>query len=201
MRARFRDGNDSLHAAAFFELYLHELLFMLGYSVTVHPVLVASSRHPDFLVQRGETRFYLEAIVANNKSKAEMAAQRRLDQVYDVLNSMQSPNFFIGVKAIEGPCKPPPARKLRSAIEMFLNELDLDVMQDCMRTCGLSAIPTGKFVHGSWKVEFFPIPKSEKTRGNLSLRPIGMMGSFDVQIVDDSRALREAIRKNPIWCT
>ena len=91
LRARFRSLDAVPHHTAFFELYLHELLNLVGYRVHVHPRVPDSDKRPDFLVDRsGEPSFYLEAIVATNQSRDDHAARPRLNRIYDALNAVES---------------------------------------------------------------------------------------------------------------
>lgn len=63
LRARFREG-DQNHKAAYFELYLHQVLGRLGLSPVVHPVPKSGKRRPDFAITGAEgSRCYLEANV------------------------------------------------------------------------------------------------------------------------------------------
>ena len=63
LRARFRKG-DHNHAAAYFELYLHQVMSRLGLSPEVHPDPEIGKGRPDFAIAgaRG-SRCYLEANV------------------------------------------------------------------------------------------------------------------------------------------
>jgi hypothetical protein len=92
LRARFRYRNDSLHHAAFFELFLHELLLRLGYGVTVHPSpSQASTRRPDFLAESPSGGcFYVEAVVATDESEEDGAARARMNIVYDAVDRFDS---------------------------------------------------------------------------------------------------------------
>src|SRR5882724_3242180 len=61
LRSRFRDFSNNQHSGAFFELYVHELLTRLGYTVIAHPVLADVSTHPDFLARNASgAEFYVE---------------------------------------------------------------------------------------------------------------------------------------------
>jgi hypothetical protein len=196
IRARLRSPDIVHHHAAFFELYLHELLRVLGYKIELHPKIEGTDRRPDFYVSRSETdAFYLEAIVATDQSAAEMAKEARLNQVYDALNTVNSPNFFIGVDTPEGPPSPPPGKMLRRAVEGFVKDLDPDALAEAFQQHGFDALPRGKFEHDGWVIEFFPMPKSPAARGDPGIRPLGMMGSMEARMVDSRAALRDAVEK------
>lgn len=49
VRSRLRSKEDRQYNGAFFELYLHECLLRMGYTVTCHRALEETSRRPDFL--------------------------------------------------------------------------------------------------------------------------------------------------------
>ena len=63
LRQRFRAKQDGQFLSAFWELYLHELFARLGFQAQVHPASAKGDNRPDFLMTRGETRFYLEAVM------------------------------------------------------------------------------------------------------------------------------------------
>src|SRR6266508_6440058 len=48
LRSRFRSADDVQHQAAFFELFLHELLLRLGCTVEIHPAVPGTSKRPEF---------------------------------------------------------------------------------------------------------------------------------------------------------
>lgn len=86
-------------AQAFFELYVHELLLRLEYAVEVHPLSPAGeATHPDFLgFRRTEGGLFVEARVTMDQSEADAAAQARINQAYDALNRLDSPDFFLNI--------------------------------------------------------------------------------------------------------
>ena len=62
IRGRLR--SDILQfTSAFFELQMFAMLRTMEYEITVEPLLAAGRYKPDFLAQRGDERFYLEATV------------------------------------------------------------------------------------------------------------------------------------------
>lgn len=174
IRSRFRDKDNRQHIGAFFELYLHELLLRLEFDIEVHPQVDGESTHPDFLVMKGGKRpFYLEATIAA-PSDAEAAANARKNQVYDTLNRMRSPNFFVGIRVGDLPKVPPPGRAIRSFLERKLADLDPDEIAKRFKQDGFRAMPLWDWEHGDWRISFYPIPKSASARGKPDIRPIGM---------------------------
>lgn len=192
LRERFRSGNDLQHHSAFFELFIHELLLKLGLRPQIHPALPQTTRHPDFLVECPEDRdFYLEVVVAANMSKDEYAARARMHVVYDSINRLGSPNFFIGMDVRGAPKTPPPARRIRSFLSKNLAGLDPDKVMTLLES-GLDALPRWHYEYGDWRIEFYPIPKSPKDRGKLGTRPIGLRW-YGPQFADSRIAIRDAL--------
>ena len=173
IRGHFRSPIENQHQAAFFELYLHELLVRLGFAVELHPPAESVATHPDYLASRnGKPAFYVEATLAGVPSAAAQAAGSRTAVVYDAINTMDSPNFFIGVEVRGAPATPPPARRMRNDVAAWLSTLDLDLVRalDDDR----NEVPTLRWTHDGWSVVFRPIPKGPKFRAKPGVRPIGV---------------------------
>lgn len=167
---RFRSPDNTPHRSAFFELFLHALLLRLGGQVEMHPGLhSASTRRPDFLVDSPSSkRFYLEAVVTG-ESAEETKAQARMHVVYDALNQMDSPDFYIGMKLYGAPATPPPARRIRNFLEQKLAPLNPDNI--ALRLTSTHHVPHWRYEHDGWEIDFFPIPKPSEMRGNAGVRP------------------------------
>ncbi len=176
------DGQDDLNArvrnneeSAFFELILHEMLLGLGCQVTLHPdVPGAGEKHPDFLVRSPQCgHFYMEAIVSTGESAEDASARRRKEDVYNALNSFESPNFFISMTLHGAPATPPSAKDMRHFLRNKLKGLDPDELGEAMKTGKLEALPHWPYEHDGWRIEFYPIPKGPESRGKEGIRPIG----------------------------
>lgn len=193
LRARFRSTDDSQHRSAFFELFLHELLLRLDCRVEIHPTVPNTIRHPDFLAEsQGGTRFYLEGVLATDESRAETAARARTNAVYDALNRLDSPNFFLGMRLRGAPETPPPARLIRTFLEERLAPLNPDEIAPNAETVGFNAFPHWRYEAEGWSIDFFPIPKSPGLRGKPGVRPIAIQ--FDsVKWLDSRIPIRNAI--------
>lgn len=59
----FTSKEKSQHRGGFFELYLHEILSLAGYTIEYQPKIKADEEPTDFYVERTNTRFYLEATI------------------------------------------------------------------------------------------------------------------------------------------
>jgi hypothetical protein len=190
--ARLRSGDDRQFQAAFLELYCHETLLLLNYHVTCHPD-VGHGRHPDFLAESGGGSLVLEATVAARPDK-EVAASRREAQVYDAINQVQSPDFFLYIDVKEAGQSPPSAARLRPRLEAWLKALDYDAIRQAADTGALfrsPEVPRFPWEDSGWRVEFLPIPKHQ-ARGKPGLRTIGIHAPT-VAFVDDCSPIRRAV--------
>jgi hypothetical protein len=193
---RFRSSLDDQHASACFELFLHELLLRLGCAVEIHPPPGPDTRRrPDFLVHLpGGDRFYLEASLATGSTREERATEARLRAFYDVLNGLESPDYFLMIRA-DGfePKTPIPASKVRNLVRRWLETLDYEQVLRVAVIAGLSALPSVSFEHESWTVTIQALPKKRETRGRPGVRPIG---TFPTRVQWGNRAadaLKEAV--------
>jgi len=188
--ARLRSSSDRQSRAAFWELYLHETFLRAGYEVELHPS-VQGPRPPDFLVSRGEERFYVEATCVFGAGTDAGAIARRQD-LYDAVERIHSPNFFlsIDVEAI-GPHAPATSR-LRRALERWLSGLNPDETE-----LVLGRERAGEYFlweERGWQVWFRPIAVRADARGAPDHRVLGVFGSGEAQWLDDASELRETIR-------
>lgn len=192
LRSRFR-SDDIAFDSAFFELYLHELLLALGYTPTVEPLAGTKGKSPDFLVtSRDASSFYLEACVVSAKSGDEVAAERRANQVYDQLDKLISPDFFIGIEIREHPKTPPPGQAIRRFLAQQLRDASWEEVNAAIDRGGLEAAPRWRFSDHSWTVDFFPIPKRADERGKPETRPLGMW-FYDARTLSDVDDIRAAV--------
>lgn len=191
--ARFRSSNNVDHRSAFFELFLHELVLRLGCTAEVHPNVASSARHPDFLVSAPNGhRSYLEAVLATDETREEAAAMARMNIVYDALNRLESPDFFVGMDMRGAPETPPPARQIRAYLGERLAAVDYAALSQAFEQGGFRALPHWPYRHDGWNIEFFPVPKSPNLRGRPGVRPLAI--HFEgVKQIDSRTAIRNAI--------
>jgi hypothetical protein len=145
----------------------------LGFQIEPHPTVASTTHHPDFKLTRGPDLCYLE-VTAAAPSDEEAAATRRLNRVYDTLDRMESPNFFVAVEIQGKPESDPPGAQIRRFLTRELKKLDPDVVVRDFESGGLDALPKWRFQHGDWEIEFSPMPKRQEGRGKPGLRPIGL---------------------------
>lgn len=192
LRQRFRSSEDYVHFSAFFELWLNELLLRLGCSVKVHPTLPNTSRRIDFLVESPEDNHcYLEAIHITGESGAESKAQSRLNTLYDSLNYLDSPHFFIHLSVSGTPKTPVPCNKIRSSLERELSNLNPQLVNHFTSLGRFDLLPHWRFEHDGLRITCYPTLKPKELIGAADVRTLGSI-SFG-GIIDSERSIRDAV--------
>jgi hypothetical protein len=166
----------------------------MGFHIEIHPAIPGQPTHPEFLVSKdGKPSFFLEATLASGPIE-ERAADKRENAVYETIDKMNSPNFFIGVKVHGSPDSPPPGRKWRVFLEEWVSKLDPDAIVEKEKSDGLDGLPSITLNHDGWNVTFQAIPKSPKARGKQGIRPIGIR-FFGFQECKEDEWIRNAIKE------
>ncbi len=154
LRERFRSGNDFNYQSALFETVLHAAVARMGCPVDVHPSTSKGTR-PDFWVHDAEP-FFLEAAVVSDESGEERGSNQRMNAVYDALNKLDCPDFFIGLRLRGSPATPPPAAKIRTFLIEKLATVDYNALRTAFESSGdLDCSPRWRYEHDGWKVDFF----------------------------------------------
>jgi len=146
------------------------------------------------LVEGLQSSFYVEAKEATDKSDAERAQERKLGTLYNFLNDMPSPNFFIRInKVVLKNTDQPAGKKISQHFQALLAVLNPDDVTDQLNKNGLDGIPKLVYDDERILIEISPIPKSAEGRNNPNLRTIGMY-SGDVQFMKNDVTIKDAIR-------
>jgi hypothetical protein len=193
LRTRLRSSANKEHFAAFFELYLFVLLSRLGYSLECHPSVRDTRRRPDFRASTSQrSHLYLEAVMAYHEGDHAQAATARENAVFDAINTMESPDFWLSLEVSGAPRTPPPAKRLKRDLTQWLSTLNWQSLRASYISKDYRSLPRLTFNCEGWTIVFSPIPKGEKARGSPGARPIGAKsGSFHISRAKD--AVRDAI--------
>jgi len=182
------EADNTQHRAAWWEVYLHAALIRAGYQLIPHPEVARSTRRPDYLLRGNGFAFYVEARITGHQPTS-IAARRRLNAVYDLLNDIDSPNFFLDVDVEATSDQPPGTRQLRKDLEAWLATLDPDAITSPEEW------PSWTWRNQTgWALVFRAIPKSPKARGNPDMRAVGIYDHGGVRIVDHKAPLLDALQ-------
>jgi hypothetical protein len=171
LKSRFKKTFSS----AFYELFIYHLFRHQGFEIEIHPEIPNSNKRPDFLLKKGSVEFYLEAKEARDKSDNEEALEKRINQVYDSLNKIKSPNFFLKIdELILKSTKQPSTKKAIEKIETEIANFDPDVLTEKLTKFGLEKSAKIEYESDDLKLVVSLIPKIESARNLDTARPIGM---------------------------
>jgi len=189
IRRRLQAKGREQFFGAFWELYLHELHRRLGFACERDPVIPGSSKHPDFLMSRGEDSFYLEGtIVGHSTEEASRLHRERL--IIEQINGAYHPDFSVRVRRIVVADNQPSKAAVVKAVEGWLAALDWEA--ESKRTGEVGRQPHRIEVAGSVLL-LLPWPKIGDARGSRSFPTVvtrtGAGGVVDEPptILDDLR--------------
>jgi hypothetical protein len=192
LRGRFRSSNDVQHRGAFFELFLHAMLRRLDCAVEVHPELPGTTKRPEFRVRTADgVLFYLEAKVAGDESPEKAGERARISLVYDAINDLDSPDYWINVELRTSPATQVKRKKLKEFLREQLSSLDYEDLLLKYRDSGFDEMPRWGYESEGWSAVLFPIPKGA-ARGEHNVRPLGFQFT-PIHEVDTVTPLRSAI--------
>jgi hypothetical protein len=126
VRERFRSARPDQHYAAWWELYVHNLLRSMGFEVTIHPTIPGTTGHPDFLAERSDDSFYVEAATVFSGIVAPGRRGRLEAAVQDIINEIDASNFMITLSYDRVGTTMPKGSAIKGPIEAFLTALDPD---------------------------------------------------------------------------
>src|SRR5690606_10396387 len=162
-------------SSPFFELFLHEFFRRQDFTLEPHPILPDTTKRPDFLVRGHGLEFYLEAKESTDKSESEKSIENRINQLYDQINKMNTPNFFFRINELFlKSTNQPSGKKIVKYIENQLPRFDPDELAKTLQLTGLENLETITYEDIDVKLVISLIPKSPNARGKEGLRPIGI---------------------------
>lgn len=173
-KKRFRKEFSS----SLYELFIHELFTKQGFTLESHPILKNSSDRPDFLAKGNGIEFYIEVKEATDKTDVERAYENKTNQIYDIVNQTNSPNFWLHIEKINFKTdQQPSAKKVVRYLEIKLPEYDPDLVMNNLNANGIQGIPFINFEDKNLSIVIKLMPKSKNIRGKKGLRPIGIYPS------------------------
>lgn len=182
---------------AFYELYIFILFTRLGYTLTVHPEVLGTKRHPDYLATKDEEIFYIEVKHMTMLSHDEQALERRRNTLLDSLNKVTASNFLLKLDTMLFKDSSQPSGK---AIIQFFNEIvaghNPDEYATLLINSGFDAMPEIVYEDDKVKIEAQLLPKSPMHRGTKS-RSIGTFPSV-TQIRNDSENIISSLETKAI---
>jgi len=160
----------------FFELLLHELLIRFNHKIQIHPLISsARTKRPDFrATDEAGNPLFLEAAVVTDESREERAQNKLLATLFDQINRLKVPDYFLRIIEIRNPAlKQPSGKKLSQFISKCIEGLNYDDVQAILQLGAIDQLPTWTYKEEQLEIEFGVIPVSSENRGKLDHRFIG----------------------------
>ena len=148
---------DQRFDGAFFELFLHEFLNGTGGSTVAEPKI--GNLAPDFGVT--ETRadgtkinYVVEATDINVTRGTELDSSWNERHALDILNEIESPDYYLWVESEGALVTTPPKRELKKPFEELLRVSNYQDVRAQSEVYGFSdsALPSATFQHGDWSI-------------------------------------------------
>jgi len=189
LRSRLMAKDRANFNGAFWELYLHELHARLGFTIERDPDLPGLRTHPDFLLRRGDTAFYMEATVVGVADQVA-ARRRREDLVVDAINGAYHPDFALRLYRIGLGSQQPPRRAIIDAVEDWMSTLDWDT--EIARIDSPPGDPVNLHVRGT-HLFVWPWPRAQALRGKRDA-PTVVTRTGDGGIVNVAAAILDNLK-------
>lgn len=161
----------------FFELFLHELLLSFNYKIEIHPTAPSNkSTHPDF---RGEDNLgrsvFLEGTLVTDESDEEKARNKVQSLLYDQINQLELPDYFINLHRIYIPRGGQPSgKKLKQFILNCYRNLNYESVLTLMENNASHLIPRLTYKENELEIDFNFIPVAKEYRERTNHKPIGI---------------------------
>ena len=198
LRSRLRSRKDRAFYAAFWELYTHECLRALGYTLTAHPIIPGTSTTPDFLADKYGVSFYVECRLAWEETAEEERRRNRLSVVYDALQGkLDSPNFLLWVDAHCVGSAPIKTDPLVKHLADWLRPLDPETVHEVFRESGSrrEALPSTEWETDGWRLTFCALPKPRQARDKKGRRALGVFSEGGGRWSNGTRRILQVLKE------
>lgn len=193
--SRIRSGDDGQFDSASFEIILYAGLTKLGYTLTPHPPLSnGCTSRPDFLVRTPEGQlFYLEAVLATEKTEKNPAGEALIGLAIDAIAKASHSDFYVALESQGYPKTQPSGKRMVREILAWLDTLSVEEIARVAEQSGLDECPAYVWRHEDWELTIRPVPIRPERRG-LSSTLLGLL-SGGASLVDAFSPLRNAIKQ------
>ena len=173
LRRRFRSRIHEDHEGAFFELFLHELMINLGLKVEqVHPTLLDSRNHPDFMVCDGSKYFYLEAATTGSED-GPFTLKKIEQEAIEELEKLTSSDFNLLIEITGEMSQAIRKAPLRSTFNELLSKgHDPEKVKATVDASRFDAAPSALYETDGWGIQAWLSPISRPARRPCQTRRI-----------------------------
>jgi len=189
---RLQSPDDNVFLSGFFELFIYNLLIEFGYKLTLHPQINDEvSTKPDFLVEKFNEDFILEAVNTQEHTKEEKNGQIFINSALDKIDEIQSKDYFLHINVRGVAEKPIKSRNLKNDIQDWLKTLNYDELFPIYHANGLDGMPHKEFTFDGVSLKISPIPKN--LNHGQSSRLLGSQ-MYGFRVINAKNAIKKAIK-------
>lgn len=195
LKTRFTSVNGYDHYAAYFELFVYQLLKRLGYKVDVHKNVQGCSKQPDFAAYGlKDELIYVECSMVAGKSTPEMGKERIVAIAKSQLQSkLRSMRFNIGWNFHKYPDTQINYSYLVREVQNWLDDLCHKIHLE--NNSNHSYYDFGKwFLIGGAEIFIYPIPKEEYMENIEDESVRSYVDMYDVGIIDVRRSIESKVK-------
>jgi len=125
-RKRLKEDFRNKFADAWYELFIHQLFYLQGFHMQIHPEVPNSSKRPDFLATKKGYSCYIEVKVITGLSERERGLETIRELVIDKLQQLNLPNHLLSLDKVElKGVAVPSLRKISRWIEKKIGEINV----------------------------------------------------------------------------
>jgi len=162
------------------------MLLVTGHTILgLEPTLPHTGYSPDFFVAAPDgTKFYLEAVVVTAKSKAEAAAEKRLNAAIAAIERIPCPDHFLDLNVEGKPTRPISLKDLRKRLLLWISQLP---------ESGSARVPE-PFVYEAFGAKFTIGAFRRSHQAKLGERSIGLQ-SMEARWIRPGHDIRASLEK------
>ena len=192
LKARFRKA----FSPAFFELFVYQLFTKQGFTLTPHPQLQDTKKAPDFLAEKGNLSFYIEAKEATDISDTESGINKKVNAIYDALSKLIIPNYWLIIEKLKiKSVQQPSSRRIIEYLERQLPDYILGIAAANAELLDWGRIMPLVIDRDDVKLVVKLFPKSSKHSQNESTPTIGGLPGGSGWGYPEEDLIRTAVHK------
>ena len=192
LKARFRKA----FSPAYFELFIYQLFTKQGFTLTPHPQIQGTKKAPDFLAEKGELSFYIEAKEVTDTSETEVAYNKKVNAIYDALSKLFIPGYWLIIEKLKiKSVLQPSSKKIIEHLERQLPDYILDIIAANVELSDWERIAPLVIDMDDVKLVVRLFPKSLKHSRNESTPTIGGLPGGSGWGYPEEYLIRNAVHK------
>src|SRR5262249_48783607 len=135
--------------------------------------------------------------VATETTAEERGSQSLINTLYEKIEGIECPDFFLSLDVSGLPNSPPPSRKWKQQIQAWVSSLNYDEVLEVGSAGRFDELPSLELSHDGLELRVEPIAKKETARGRPGVRPIGAQMS-EACFVTSRFKIRDKVKEKAV---